>query len=37
QTEEDMMKVKGVGEVKYRKYGKAFLDFFQSELYSNET
>ncbi|AHV96233.1 DNA helicase RecQ [Paenibacillus sabinae] len=36
QTEEEMMKVKGVGEVKYRKYGKEFLDFFQSELYSNE-
>ncbi|WP_025695282.1 HRDC domain-containing protein, partial [Paenibacillus durus] len=37
QTEEEMMKVKGVGEVKYRKYGKEFLDFFQSELYSNES
>ncbi|NGM82574.1 DNA helicase RecQ [Paenibacillus sp. 7124] len=36
QTEEEMMKVKGVGEVKYRKYGKEFLEFFQSELYSNE-
>ncbi|AIQ62938.1 ATP-dependent DNA helicase RecQ [Paenibacillus stellifer] len=36
QTEDEMMSVKGVGEVKYRKYGKAFLEFFQSDSYSNE-
>ncbi|WP_339321978.1 DNA helicase RecQ [Paenibacillus sp. FSL W8-0194] len=29
QTEQAMLKVKGVGEVKYRKYGKPFLDFFR--------
>ncbi|WP_018753025.1 DNA helicase RecQ [Paenibacillus sanguinis] len=28
--EADMLKIKGVGEVKYRKYGKPFLDFFQN-------
>ncbi|MDO7907518.1 DNA helicase RecQ [Paenibacillus sp. JX-17] len=33
-TERDMLGVKGVGEVKYRKYGKPFLEFFQS--YANE-
>lgn len=31
QTESDMMKIKGVGEVKYRKYGQPFLEFFQNE------
>lgn len=30
-TEEDMLAVKGVGEVKYRKYGKPFLEFFQQQ------
>lgn len=29
-TESDMLRIKGVGEVKYRKYGKPFLDFFQN-------
>ncbi|RRJ64419.1 DNA helicase RecQ [Paenibacillus oralis] len=29
-SEADMLKIKGVGEVKYRKYGKPFLDFFQN-------
>lgn len=28
--EADMLKIKGVGEVKYRKYGKPFLEFFQN-------
>lgn len=32
QTENEMLNVKGVGEVKFRKYGKPFLDFFQNEL-----
>jgi ATP-dependent DNA helicase RecQ len=27
-----MLRVKGVGEVKYRKYGKPFLEFFQNEM-----
>ncbi|KAA9008489.1 DNA helicase RecQ [Paenibacillus spiritus] len=31
QTEREMMNVKGVGEVKYRKYGRAFLEFFQRD------
>nr|WP_243895903.1 DNA helicase RecQ [Paenibacillus sp. F411] len=31
QTEQDMLQVKGVGEVKYRKYGLPFLQFFQSQ------
>lgn len=33
QSEDEMLNVKGVGEVKFRKYGKPFLDFFlkQSE------
>ncbi|WP_223070512.1 DNA helicase RecQ [Paenibacillus caui] len=30
-TEHDMLRIKGVGEVKFRKYGKPFLDFFQNE------
>lgn len=30
QTEQEMLRIKGVGEVKYRKYGKPFLDFFQN-------
>lgn len=29
-SEADMLNIKGVGEVKYRKYGQAFLDFFQN-------
>jgi ATP-dependent DNA helicase RecQ len=29
-SEADMLRIKGVGEVKYRKYGKPFLDFFQN-------
>ncbi|MFD1178535.1 DNA helicase RecQ [Paenibacillus puldeungensis] len=29
-TESDMLRIKGVGEVKYRKYGKPFLEFFQT-------
>lgn len=29
-SEADMLKIKGVGEVKYRKYGKPFLEFFQN-------
>lgn len=28
--EADMLRIKGVGEVKYRKYGKPFLEFFQN-------
>lgn len=28
-SEAAMLRIKGVGEVKYRKYGKPFLDFFQ--------
>lgn len=32
QTESEMLRVKGVGEVKYRKYGKAFLEFFQNDM-----
>ncbi|MFD2411534.1 DNA helicase RecQ [Paenibacillus rhizoplanae] len=32
QTEAEMLRVKGVGEVKYRKYGKAFLEFFQNDM-----
>lgn len=31
QTEDDMLKVKGVGEVKFRKYGRPFLDFFREQ------
>ncbi|MGG3281931.1 DNA helicase RecQ [Paenibacillus solani] len=34
QSEEEMLNVKGVGEVKFRKYGRPFLDFF---LNSQET
>jgi len=30
QTEDEMLQVKGVGEVKFRKYGRPFLDFFQN-------
>ncbi|GGH13690.1 DNA helicase RecQ [Paenibacillus segetis] len=29
-TESDMLRIKGVGEVKYRKYGRPFLEFFQN-------
>nr|WP_249529611.1 DNA helicase RecQ [Paenibacillus brevis] len=29
-TESEMLRIKGVGEVKYRKYGKLFLEFFQN-------
>lgn len=29
-SEADMLRIKGVGEVKYRKYGKPFLEFFQN-------
>ncbi|GIO42702.1 DNA helicase RecQ [Paenibacillus apis] len=29
-SESEMLRIKGVGEVKYRKYGKPFLDFFQN-------
>ncbi len=31
QTENEMLNVKGVGEVKFRKYGKPFLDFFKEQ------
>ncbi|NMO96100.1 DNA helicase RecQ [Paenibacillus lemnae] len=31
QTEHDMLHVKGVGEVKFRKYGRPFLEFFQNQ------
>jgi len=31
QTERDMLDIKGVGEVKYRKYGLPFLEFFQKQ------
>ncbi|MWV44232.1 DNA helicase RecQ [Paenibacillus sp. HJL G12] len=31
QTEDEMLNVKGVGEVKFRKYGKPFLDFFREQ------
>lgn len=31
QTEAEILKIKGVGEVKFRKYGKPFLDFFQNQ------
>lgn len=30
-TEADMLRVKGVGEVKFRKYGRPFLEFFQKQ------
>ncbi|EHB67925.1 DNA helicase RecQ [Paenibacillus lactis] len=30
QTEDEMLQVKGVGEVKFRKYGRPFLEFFQN-------
>lgn len=29
-TEGEMLRIKGVGEVKYRKYGRPFLEFFQN-------
>ncbi|OWA34721.1 DNA helicase RecQ [Saccharibacillus sp. O16] len=29
-TEFEMLRIKGVGEVKYRKYGRPFLEFFQN-------
>ncbi|WP_055109049.1 DNA helicase RecQ [Paenibacillus ihumii] len=29
-SEAEMLNIKGVGEVKYRKYGRAFLEFFQN-------
>lgn len=29
-SESDMLRIKGVGEVKYRKYGRPFLEFFQN-------
>ncbi|MNC62577.1 ATP-dependent DNA helicase RecQ [compost metagenome] len=28
--EADMLKIKGVGEMKFRKYGEVFLNFFQN-------
>ncbi|WP_054957595.1 DNA helicase RecQ [Paenibacillus dakarensis] len=31
QNEDEMLNVKGVGEVKFRKYGKPFLDFFLNQ------
>ncbi|WP_136603986.1 DNA helicase RecQ [Paenibacillus dokdonensis] len=31
QTEVEMLNVKGVGEVKFRKYGQPFLDFFREQ------
>ncbi|AWB43907.1 DNA helicase RecQ [Paenibacillus sp. CAA11] len=31
QTEQEMLRIKGVGEVKYRKYGRPFLEFFQDQ------
>lgn len=31
QSESEMLNIKGVGEVKFRKYGKPFLDFFQAQ------
>ncbi|KKO52969.1 DNA helicase RecQ [Paenibacillus sp. DMB20] len=31
QSEDEMLNVKGVGEVKFRKYGKPFLEFFQNQ------
>ncbi|MHA0856594.1 DNA helicase RecQ [Paenibacillus sp. CMAA1364] len=31
QTESEILKIKGVGEVKFRKYGKPFLDFFTNQ------
>lgn len=31
QTEDEMLNIKGVGEVKFRKYGRPFLDFFQNQ------
>lgn len=31
QTEAQMLRIKGVGEVKYRKYGQPFLEFFQNQ------
>ncbi|UNK17478.1 DNA helicase RecQ [Paenibacillus sp. N3/727] len=31
QSEDEMLRVKGVGEVKFRKYGKPFLDFFLNQ------
>lgn len=35
-TEADMLTIKGVGEVKYRKYGRPFLEFFTKEEYVND-
>ncbi|WDH83938.1 DNA helicase RecQ [Paenibacillus urinalis] len=31
QSERDMLKIKGVGEVKFKKYGQPFLDFFLNQ------
>ncbi|MEK3733865.1 MULTISPECIES: DNA helicase RecQ [Paenibacillus] len=31
QTEQEMLGIKGVGEMKFRKYGQPFLDFFQNQ------
>lgn len=31
QSEAAMLKIKGVGELKYKKYGQPFLDFFQNQ------
>jgi len=37
QTESQILKIKGVGEVKFRKYGKPFLDFFQNQNHDGYT
>ncbi|MNJ75641.1 ATP-dependent DNA helicase RecQ [compost metagenome] len=29
-SEADMLKIKGVGEMKFRKYGEVFIEFFQN-------
>ncbi|WP_422658024.1 DNA helicase RecQ [Paenibacillus sp. EC2-1] len=36
QSEDEMLNVKGVGEVKFRKYGKPFLDFFLKQSESDD-
>lgn len=37
QTEAQILRIKGVGEVKFRKYGKPFLDFFQNQNHDGYT
>lgn len=37
QSEDEMLNIKGVGEVKFRKYGKPFLDFFLNQSGNSDT